>query len=119
MANKTNWEVSYIDEDGVYHGGVNGVVTGLAPVYTTAVTAIDLSVRFVVIEQPSVPLSLADGSDGQVITIKATAALPGSVITPANFADGTTATLDTQFDYVVLQFGNGEWHVVGGNATIV
>ena len=64
--------------------------------------------------------SLADAPAFTRKTIVMSAKGTGNaVITPTNFTDGTTITLDTALDYVQLQFIASAWKVVGtGVATI-
>lgn len=64
--------------------------------------------------------SLPDGSPFQRKTLVLSAKGTGNaVITPSNFNDGTTVTLDTAKDYAVLQFIVDEWKVVGTQVATV
>ena len=63
---------------------------------------------------------LADGVAFQHKTIVLTAKGAGSaVITPDNFTDGTTITLDTVNDYVKLEFIVDAWKVVGTSVATI
>lgn len=65
-------------------------------------------------------LTLADGEEFQnkciLMTLKSGAG--NAVLTPANLAGGTTITYDTDKDYSILKFMDGEWYQVAGSATV-
>lgn len=64
--------------------------------------------------------TLADGVPFQKKTIAMSAKGTGNaVITPSNFTDGSTITLDTARDYVVLQFIVDKWKVVGTSVATI
>ena len=64
--------------------------------------------------------SISDGREFQRRTILLAAkGSANAVITPANFTDGTTITLDTALDYAQLQFLGGAWKVVGTQVATV
>jgi hypothetical protein len=84
-----------INLDKAYHG------------YTTNATA-------------ELALSLADGQTGQHLWLKMELKdTNNAVITPTNFADGSTITLDATGEYAHLVFSSdGDWHVVETNGTV-
>jgi len=62
-------------------------------------------------------LTLADGSEGQtkaILTKTITTPSDTSILTPDNFANGTTITFTTVGDIVTFLFSNGSWHYTGG-----
>lgn len=67
-------------------------------------------------------LTLADGVEGQekIILIK-TLSVGGdtSVITPTNFAHGTTITGNVAGSIQNLIFSNGSWHWTGGHGVVI
>jgi len=65
-------------------------------------------------------LTLADGEEFQnkCILMIAKAGAGNAVLTPANLAGGTTITYDTDKDYSILKFMDGEWYQVAGTATV-
>lgn len=58
--------------------------------------------------------TLADGASGEIKTIVQKSSTGTSTVTPANFSAGTSITMDTAGQTVVLQFMNGSWHIIGG-----
>jgi len=64
---------------------------------------------------------LADGAPFQqkVVACSAKSGSGNVVITPTNFTDGTTITLDTVNDYAVLQFIVDAWKVVGTSVATI
>ena len=65
--------------------------------------------------------TLADGVPFQrkTIVMSAKSGSGNAVITPTNFTDGTTITLDTVNDYVVLQFIVDAWKNVGTSVATI
>lgn len=64
--------------------------------------------------------TMADGVPFQRKTIAMSAKGTGNaIITPTNFTDGTTITLDTANDYVELQFIVDAWKVVGTSVSTI
>lgn len=66
-------------------------------------------------------MTLADGTEGQIITIKAIDITNACTVTPANFADGTSISLPAANDAVILMFDGTDWQVINlhGTAAIV
>jgi hypothetical protein len=64
--------------------------------------------------------TLADGVDGQTLTIIAISLTPtsGVVIAPTNFSD-TNVQFNASKKYYNFLFTNGKWNAVGGSATLV
>lgn len=58
-------------------------------------------------------LTLADGSEGQELTIIMTVDGGAGTVTPANFGNGTTLTFDDAGDNAVLKFVDGNWWTIG------
>ena len=69
------------------------------------------------------PMTLADGSDGQIKIIinKSTGATNTVEITPANFnaGSGTKVSIDAPGRSVMLMFKDSKWNVLGGNGQVV
>jgi len=63
--------------------------------------------------------ALADGTRGQIKIITMIADGGDSVITPTNFANGTTITLNDAGDSITLIFTNSEWLVIANNGCTV
>jgi len=63
--------------------------------------------------------TLADGTNGQIKIITMITDGGDSVITPSNFANGTTVTLDDAGDSVTLLFTNSNWVVLANNGCTV
>jgi hypothetical protein len=66
-------------------------------------------------------VTLADGDEGQEVTIiykTETDAGDTSVLTPANFYDGTTITYDVPGQGSVLRFTNGSWRIIVNDGTV-
>ena len=87
-------------------GAVAVPITTLYDGYTTNATA-------------AIAATLADGVAGQMKIIKlVTKDTNDMVLTPANFADGTTITFDASGEVAVLVFDGTNWQVVYTNATV-
>ena len=69
------------------------------------------------------PMTLADGSDGQIKIIinKSTGGTNAVTITPANINAGsaTKVNIDAPGRSVMLMFKNSKWNVIGGNGQVV
>jgi hypothetical protein len=63
--------------------------------------------------------TFADGTNGQIKIITLIADGGDSVITPTNFANGTTITLDDAGDSVTLVFTNSKWLVLANNGCTI
>jgi hypothetical protein len=63
--------------------------------------------------------TLADGTRGQIKIITLIADGGDSVITPSNFANGSTITLDDAGDSITLVFTNSEWLVLANNGCTI
>lgn len=66
-------------------------------------------------------LNVADGVDGQVLTIFYHAQAAGTnnlVITPTNLASGTSITLSNLTERAVMVFNGTEWYVIYTNGTV-
>ncbi len=100
------------------------VVPGtISKITSTGVTqAIPTSVNYVEIISTTGAdlLTLADGREGQEITIMLVTDGGSVALTPATFANGTTLTFATINFNVVLRFSaTGGWHTVGTPTAVV
>lgn len=82
-------------------GGVD-IITPITHIVTTSADA----------------LTLADGFDGQKISIVMKTDGGVGTLTPTNLANGSTITFDDVGDSAFLEFTNGAWHWLGGTATL-
>ena len=64
-------------------------------------------------------LTLADGTEGQVLRIVMVADGGNGTLTPSNLAGGTTITFNDVGDAVTLLFTNSNWFIVGQNGVTV
>lgn len=64
-------------------------------------------------------MTLADGTEGQVLFVANVVDGGSAVITPTSFAGGTNITLDAVGDTVQLLFTAAKWYIVGGNGYAV
>ena len=62
-------------------------------------------------------LTLADGTEGQVLNVVMVSDGGDGTLTPTNFANGSTLTFDNN-DTAQLLFTAGAWYFMGGNAAI-
>lgn len=88
----------------------------------TVTGAIDVNVSNVFLDTTggAIAASLADAKEGQEITLLMTVDGATDVtLTPANFANGTTAVFADVDDLLVLRFMNAEWHVVFNSGVVV
>lgn len=120
MANVFNLGVASVSDAGVatFSGPV---LAGTINSYTTATPAIALTDSLAILDATSngVAATLAAGSAGQVIRVKATVVSGGATtLTPAAFADGTTVTFTPANEYIVLMSDGTNWYCVGGTAAI-
>ena len=80
-------------------------------------SAIDITSAVTEVSGTGGPLTIADGSDGQIKTIIDTAAsgTDAFVITPSNLRGYTTITLNAPGETVTLMFKNSNWNIIAGN----
>jgi hypothetical protein len=80
-------------------------------------SAIDVTSAVTEVSGTGGPLTLADGSDGQIKTIIDTASsgTDAFVITPSNLRGYTTITLNAPGETVTLMFKNSNWNIIAGN----
>lgn len=62
-------------------------------------------------------LTLADGTEGQLLNIVMVSDGGDGTLTPTNLANGSTLTFDNN-DTAQLLFTAGAWYVMGGNAAL-
>jgi len=102
-------------------GDVTGQTFGTVSSYTTATPAIALTDKVAVLDATSngVAATLAAGTAGQVIYVKATVVSGGATtLTPATFTDGTTVTFTPANEHITLVSDGTNWLSVGGTAAI-
>ena len=89
----------------------------------STLTAVTLTQSTTMIDATSgdAPVTVADGSDGQVKIIinKSTAGTNSVTITPATFVSCTTINIDAPGRSVILYFKNSKWNVIGGNGHVI
>ena len=100
-------------------GDVTGQCFGTASTYT-ADGAIALTDKFAILDGSSatVAATLAAGTAGQVIYVKAIDVSNAVTLVPASFIDGTTITFTPANEYAVLISDGTSWYLVGGNAAV-
>jgi len=83
---------------------------------STAITLTE-SVTEVNATSAAAPVTLADGSDGQIKIVLnvSTSGTNNVTITPTNLRGYTTVTLNAPGESVILMFKNSNWNVIGGN----
>lgn len=137
MANKENWEVSFIDEDGAYNGdligdvtgnvsgnvtgNVTGLVFGITTEYTTAAPEIAVTDSNSLLDATAqgVSATIGGGTDGQTLTIKCVNADSAVTLIPDDFVDGTTITFDVNETAVLLYNDTlASWLFISGTAAI-
>ena len=66
-------------------------------------------------------ITLANGTTGQlkIVYLKTLTGSQTSVVTPANFANGTTFTLNAAGDTAILYFNGTNWVLIGGTSVAV
>lgn len=104
---------------GDFVGNVTGLVYGVVSTLV-ADGAIPLTSSDIYLDggAASVAATLADGTAGQTMYVKATDVTNAVTLVPANLADGTTITFTPANEYIVLKFDGTNWNVFGGNAAI-
>jgi hypothetical protein len=108
------------DVTGDVAGDVTGQVFGTVTSYTTATPAIALTDTVATLDATAqgVAATLAAGTAGQVIYIKAINVDSAVTLVPAVFTDGTTITFTPANEYAVLVSDGTNWLFVGGTAAI-
>jgi hypothetical protein len=106
-------------------GDVTGDVTGRvfngdADLYTTVTPAIATTATAVFLGATTqgVAATLAAGTAGQIMYIKAINVDNAVTLTPAIFSDGTSITFGTVDMYITLLYSGVSWFVIGGDATV-
>lgn len=124
--NSTGEIVATISSSGVsaaIAGNVAGNVTGQCFGTVTSYAAdgaIALTDKVAILNgaTASVAATIAAGTEGQVVTIKATDVTNAVTLVPASFVDGTTITFSNVNEYAVLVSDGANWMFVGGDATV-
>lgn len=101
-------------------GNLTGQTFGTVTTYTAATPAIALTDKEAKLDATSngVAATLAAGTAGQVIYVKAINVDNAVTLVPASFTDGTTITFTPVDEYVVLISDGTNWDLVGGNAAV-
>ena len=116
------------DITGNVTGNVTGDVTGnlTGQVFGTVSTyvadgAIALTDNKSLLDGTSatVAATLAAGTAGQTIAVKAIDITNAVTLVPASFADGTTITFNTQYDSVVLFSDGTNWYLESNNGAAI
>ena len=109
------------DLTGDVTGDLTGQTFGAVSSYTAdGAIAVTDKIALLDASGASTVMTLADGTVGQIIYIKASNVINAVSVAPANFADGTTLTFNTQFESAILAFAAAAWHIVatdGGAVT--
>lgn len=91
-----------------------GVDAGIVTITATGVIGLAFDIVYFDTTGGAIAASLADGVAGQKVTLKMLVdGATDAVITPANFLDGTTITLDDVGDSAELLFDGTNWGVIG------
>ena len=91
------------------------------PQAITASGAVNITTSITQVNSSSgvLALTLADGAQGQIKIITMITAGNNAVVTPSNYANGTTITFDAVGETVVLLFTNSNWITLSNhNSTI-
>jgi len=101
------------DVTGDITGDITGQVFGTATEYTALAPAIALTDTLVLLDGTSngVAATLAAGTAGQRITVKAVNVDNAVTLVPAVFEDGTTITFGTVLDSIVLISDGTGWYI--------
>jgi len=108
------------DVTGDVTGDLTGQTFGTVSAYTAATPAIALTDKVATLDATSngVAATLAAGTAGQIIYVKAINVDSAVTLVPASFTDGTTITFTPVNEYVVLASDGTNWLMVGGNAAV-
>jgi hypothetical protein len=84
-------------------------------------TALDLTktVHYIDADAGGDIFTLADGVEGQVMTLVMASATGVATVTPTNLRGGTSVTMNAAGETVILQFVVASWSIMGGNAFTV
>jgi hypothetical protein len=98
-------------------GDLTGQVFGTATEYTVVTPAIALTDTLALLDATTqgVAATLAAGTAGQRITIKAINVDSAVTLVPAVFEDGTTITFGTVLDSIVLISDGTGWYIESNN----
>lgn len=108
-----------LDVVGDVTGDVTGQCFGTVTSYTAS-GAIALTDKAALLDATggALAMTLADGTEGQVIYLKCVDASNNAVVTPANLADGSTLTFDAANEVAVLLFDGTNWQVITNTSTL-
>lgn len=100
-------------------GNLTGQTFGTVSSYV-ADGAIALTDKMALLDGTSatVAATLAAGTSGQVIRVKAIDVTNAVTLVPASFNDGTTITFTPADEYAELTSDGTSWYLTGGNAAV-
>jgi hypothetical protein len=105
-----------------YGATINGGVQSLTSDAGAGIGAVDLTnlvTELTTTDALGAPLTLANGSAGQVKIITMVVDGGDGILTPTTFASGTTITFNDVGDGVILVYGTAGWVVVGNNGATI
>jgi len=113
---ETNFDAVVAD---TFTGNVTGQCFGTVSTYT-ADGAIALTDKVALLDgsSASAQMTLAAGTEGQVITIIAVDVSNACDVDPAAFANGTTVTFTPAFEWCTLVSDGTNWYMVGGTGAV-
>ena len=83
---------------------------------TSTALALTKTVHYIDADAGGDTFTLADGVEGQIMSIAMASATGTATITPANLRGGTSVTFNAAGDSVMLQFIASSWNIMGGNS---
>jgi hypothetical protein len=86
---------------------------------TSTALSLTKAVHYIDADAGGDTFTLADGEEGQIMTIAMASATGTATITPTNLRGGTSVTFNAAGDSVILQFIASEWNIMGGNSYAV
>jgi len=118
-AKKVLDRIQNLDASGDLTGDVTGQVFGTTTTYVAdGAIAVTDTVALLDGSSATVAGTLAAGTSGQVIYIKALDVSNAVTVVPASFVDGTTITFTPANEYAILVSDGTNWNFVGGDAAI-
>ena len=89
----------------------------------SSITAVEVTSSTTMVNATAAPapMTLADGSDGQIkfIINKSTGGTNAVTITPATFVSGSTINIDAPGRSVICMFKDSKWNLIGGNGFVI
>ena len=94
------------------------LILGQVPQVLSGAGAVDITSQIThLVTGAADALTLVDGIEGQIKHIIMKTDGGDGTLTPVNLGNGTTITFDNA-DSAQLIFTNGNWYMIGGNATL-